>query len=365
VTPERLSAILQRQGKGEVSTVDLSEWPVLKINYSTKSTQSPARLFLKITKEGASSSPDVNNKRQALGSTGQNEVAFYQLASSRQAELPMILKCYDAAYSLEDHTAHLLLHDYSQTHLEPNWTVPVPRHREEIMRCSAQFHSTWWQHSQLRQLKRTDLNINLNCQNEVVYQTYVRNQQEAFPFFVNFMGEALSVQMRKLYERTLEALPGFWSRYLAPRLESLENVTLLHGDSHWQQFVCPVDPAKNPTYMADMECFHVGLPAADLAYRLCFSWTVEERWQMEDDLIRLYLEELQANEVSGYSYDTFRQDYKLSVIFLTLYFQYFFSHRFANRADLARKKQDLPNWWWFEYGCTSGNFLDLGCEELF
>ena len=117
--------------------------------------------------------------------------------------------------------------------------------------------------------------------------------------------------------------------------------------------------------MADMECFHAGLPAADLAYRHCFSWTVEQRRTMEPGLIREYLEELQANGVNGYGYDEFMQDYRLSVIFLTLYFQYFFSYRFANRSDPVQKRADLPGWWWFEYGCTSANFVDLNCIELF
>ena len=242
---EWLNSVLRGKGileQAEVAAVDVSEWPVLKLSYAVEPKGKPgfpARLFLKIIKEGASTSPDINNKRQALGSTGQNEVDFYRLAVSRQ-DLPMILPCYDVASSPDDRTAHLLLQDYSLTHVEPAWTVPITRHREEITRCSAQFHSKWWQYAQLSQVKRIDLNINLNCQDEAGYKEYVRVQQEAFPYFVDFLGDNLTPSMRKMYERTLTALPNFWPKYLKPRLETLENITLLHGDSHWGQFVCPL-----------------------------------------------------------------------------------------------------------------------------
>ncbi len=348
VTIEWLSQVLEREGVQDgcvVSHIDRSNWPGLVVNYNAanESSVAPARLYLKVVQEDPlNSSPDILIKRRAISDGGANEVAFYALIADRRAELPMIVRCYDAVHNPARRVSHLLLHDYSQTHLEVDWPVPSQPHREQIIDCTADFHAYWWERPELSEIKKIDLNIKLNCQDEASYQAYVTQQVEAFPYFVEFMGDRLDTTMRQHFEKALAALPGLWQSYLAPRLSS-QRMTLLHGDSHWGQFVCPKQPQSQMTYMGDMACFHTGLPAADLAYRLCFSWPVEKRREMEDALIRRYLTRLEARGVTNYDYDAFMQDYRLSLIFLTFYFQYFFTARFENRTDPARKEKNCPS----------------------
>jgi hypothetical protein len=363
LTPGRLTTILHRAGvldQGQVRAIDSAEIPHrslprhLTIRYSNDASPSaPRRLYLKL-----------ENRPEIAGGLGQQEVAAYRALAGHREKLPMVLRCYDAARDAERRISHLLLEDFSSTHLLPSWPVPKQVDREQIIDCTARFHAYWWEHRDLQHFSVRDPNIEFDCTDEQTYQSYVRRYQDAFGYFADFMGDRMAPADRRLYGQVLACLPTLWERYLVERFVVGTALTLIQGDSHWCQFACPNNAATDQTLMFDLECLHVGLPAFDLAYRLPLSWTPEQRWAMEDALIERYLAGLQKYGVRGYDRDLFWLDYRISTLILTLDPLWLFTAQHLDRADRTRWGGELPGHWPAVYRHITSNFHNLHCEEL-
>lgn len=276
----------------------------------------------------------------------------------------MVLRCYDAACNADRRTSHLLLQDFSTTHAPPSWPVPKQADRERIIDCTARFHAYWWNRQELGDFSARDPNIEFDCTDEQTYQAYARRYQDAFSYFADFMGDRMTADNRRLYDKVLEGLPTLWARYLDERFTGRTALTLIQGDSHWCQFACPNNAEPTQTYMFDLECLHIGLPAFDLAYRLPLSWTPEQRRDMEDTLIERYLAGLRQYGVLGYDRERFWLDYRLSTLILTLDPLWLFTAQHPDRADRKRWGGELPGHWPEVYRHITSNFHDLHCEDL-
>src|SRR5947207_927534 len=90
VTPEWLTAVLRREGvleRGAVVAVNASSLPHLTLSYSPDApADAPTSLFLKF---GRRSGP--------ASEVGHLEVAVYRVLAPFRDDLPMLLRCYDAA----------------------------------------------------------------------------------------------------------------------------------------------------------------------------------------------------------------------------------------------------------------------------
>jgi len=357
VTPNWLTAVLKREGvldRGEVHTVDSARLPYLEVGYSPDAPDSaPPRLFLKL-----------QQRRNIAGGNGRPEVQAYQAWGKLRADLPMLLRCYDAAYDDDRSISHLLLQDFSVTHRLPAWPVPLPAHRAAVTECSAQFHAYWWEHPELSDFAALDPNLELDCATEGAYRAYTQRYQDAWGAFADFAGSNLARDDRGLYEAILTDLPALWPRYLAGRFATKQGLTLVQGDSHWGQFACPNRPSRDPVYLFDLECVHVGLPAADLAYRLPFSWTPAQRSMMELDIIERYLTALRCSGVRGYGREHFWQDYRLSFIFVALYPLKPFTARLVATTTENWAGGNAPNWFWRDLTLIVSNLRDLDCTAL-
>ena len=357
VTPGWLTAVLRREGvldRGEVVAVDAARLPHLAVTYSPDAPASaPATLFLKF---GRRSSP--------ASEIGHLEVAKYRALAAFRDELPMLLRCYDAAHDVAVDSSHLLLADVSATHALHTARIPQPDVRDAIIDCTARIHAFWWEHPQRELFTAYDSNIELECTDAASYLAYVARYQEAYPNFADFVGEKLTAGERAMYEALLAALPSLWPRYLASRFIDWQAITLVQGDSHWGQFALSRHPGEQRVLMLDLEDLHWGLPAVDLAYRLTTGWTPEERHALEQDVIARYLAGLREYGVSGYDHERFWQDYRLSTIFLALYPLKRFTARFDDRADHRRKEASLPGWWWDVLEYVLANYRDMRCDDL-
>src|SRR5215210_4987410 len=117
--PDWLTLVLRERGvlgegavvavESRASTAWNSNSYYLQVSYSGHAPAgAPRRLFLKMSKE-----PEW----------GREEVEFYRFVEDKRAThaafLPMLVPCYDAAYSAESGMSHLLLADLSATHFTP------------------------------------------------------------------------------------------------------------------------------------------------------------------------------------------------------------------------------------------------------
>ena len=349
VSPEWLTQVLQKKGvlnQGKVTAVHKkpSQSTITSIiarlaaNYSDEAPKSaPSRLFLKISK------PDFD---PALSSTvGKNEVEFYTIVVDAMSD-PSTVRCYDAAYAPETGKSHLLLADLSDTHFQTEWPLPPTQlHCEKVMDCIATFHAFWWEHSHLGK------DIGELPTAEAVKEN-IRDFDKRGRNFVDFLGDRLSVDRRKVYEKVLAALPRLWGQHRWARLAERKAFTLVHGDAHFWSFLYPYDPDKDNVHIIDWQLWHIGIGTDDLAYMIALHWYPERRHAMEKELLRQYHHELLRHGVANYAWDECWLDYRVS----------------------ATRNLLIPVWewsvkvpaavWWSHLERAMLAFHDLECDEL-
>jgi hypothetical protein len=332
IDPAWLTRLLQERGalvRGRVSVVrkqvvrtNTATAAHLEVDYSDAAPSSaPRRLFVKL------------GRRRV-------EVEFYNRIAPAMPDSPAA-HCYDAAYSPETGSSHMLFDDLSATHIAPEGELPPSlEDTERLADALAAFHAYWWQHPRLR----TDIA-------EIAEDVpgYVLGvAREAFPGFVDVLGDRLSTMRCRRYERILAAwpLPAY-----AARLAAGQAVTLVHGDTHYWNFLAPRDPAAGTVRIVDWAVWHIGVGPFDLAYMIALFWFPERRARMEQGLVRRYHARLLERGVISYDWEQCWLDYRTAVVFHLLW--PIFWHRY------------LPEYiWWntLEKGMLA--FEDLACVEL-
>jgi hypothetical protein len=261
LTAERLTQILRARGvldRGEVIAVRRQSYASntagvahLEVSYSDdRPPDAPTRLFLK------------------LGSR-RIEVEFYNLIAPAMPQAP-VLRCYEAAFSSDAGLSHLLFDDLSTTHHVPEGALPPPlADTERMVDALAQVHAHWWQHPQLNR------DIAAVCEDVPAYVVGVA--KAAFSDFVDLLGDRLSDERRAVYERLFAVWPP---PGLAERRATGQAMTLIHGDTHFWNFLVPRSPDADqvrimigrsgtsaparPTWPICSHCF--GFPSAARAW---------------------------------------------------------------------------------------------------
>jgi hypothetical protein len=330
VTPNWLTAVLKKSGvltQGEVGGVETAQTATLTataipltLRYSDDAPAAvPEKLFLKLGRR-------------------KPEVDFYNVVLPLMTGVPVV-QCYDAAFANHLGVSHLLMDDVSATHVEPPDALPlseaVSRQLIDILAC---LHAQWWEHPRLADDLRAVLDD---------VPTFILKQvQDGFAHFRDTLGDRLSPKRRGWYERILAAWPlPSWQA----RLRSHQAVTLVHGDSHWWNFLLPRD--EGPIYLIDWAVWHLNVGPSDLAYLFGQSCYGEWRARFERPLVEYYHERLLAYGVTGYSWEQCWLDYRTTMVFHALW--PIFHHAWA------------PNiLWWRNLECCMSAFEALHCEEL-
>ena len=184
VTAAWLTSILRREGvldRGSVAAVETATLPHLTLRYSADApAAAPSRLFLKL-----------QQRRNIAGGNGRPEVRAYHAWADQRESLPMLPRCYDAAYDEDIARSHLLLQDFSATHALPAWPVPTSEHQAWVTDCTAHFHARWWEKQGNRAFGTLDPNLEYDSDDEAAYQVYARRYQDAYTTFANFTGDRL------------------------------------------------------------------------------------------------------------------------------------------------------------------------------
>jgi hypothetical protein len=218
------------------------------------------------------------------------ETKFYQHIAPTLSEVAL-LTCYDAQY--DDSNSHLLLQHVDQTHFTPPDAVPMP-----LLYCE---------------------------------------------MIVDALGDRLSAERLQRYEGILAAFPRY--RPNGPK-------TLVHGDSHWWNFLYPNDPAAHPLYLIDWAVWNVNLGVSDIAYTIALQCYPERRARIEQPLVRRYHDRLLRDGIREYDWEQCWEDYRRMVVDHCLW------------PILWQQCGLSPNIWWFALECTMAAFEGLHCEEL-
>jgi len=342
-TPAWLTDILRVSGvlpRGAVVDIRMAVEPPgnstivrLAPSYSDDAPPSvPSRLLLKLSRlQGAE--PSLTGERR------QAEVDFY----SRIAPLmprPPVPRCHSAAYAPASGAAHLLFDDLSQTHHAYKSVDRVDRPAgEALMRALAQIHAFWWERPTLGDMAARPTTQRVAADIDEMRQWY--------PRFADVLGEQLSPQWRRTYERVLAALPR-----LLQRLTDGRPLTLIHGDANLSNSLLPRDAARHRALIIDWEFWNISYVGEDLANLMALFWPREQRQALELPLLRAYHAALVQFGVSCYDWPALWYDYRLAIVARVLFIPMWFWYG-APTFDA-----------WYHLRCAMQAFEDLDCVDL-
>jgi Ecdysteroid kinase-like family len=272
---------------------------------------------------------------------GHQEVAFYRdVAPSLPAGL--VPRCFAAHYTDATTPWHLVLEDLTETHaVATEWPLPPSEAQcRKILRALGRLHAAWWDDPRLGVTIGTWLD-------DAAMNRFIQQLIGHFAVFADHLGGELSGERRTFYERLITALPQLHKRYHDAR-----NITLAHGDAHvWNCFL-PRN-GSNDVRWFDWDGWRIRVPTSDLAYMIAVHWYPERRQRLERALLDHYHAALLENGVRSYNRTDMQDDYRLSVLWLTI------TPVFQAGLKLP------PVIWWNNFQRIMAAVDDLECRALF
>ena len=287
------------------------------------------------------------------------EVQFYRLIAGLPPAAPAIVPCYAAEHDPASGDSYLLLHDLSETHAPPVTRdqqlsivggVPPDEAIEQVTDALAQHHAYWWDRAAL---DGGTFAVGYWSRDAERFAQYVERRSRSWQSLIEHEVSWFPEDLRALYEHAFAHLRAHWQRWLEPRFRTRANLTLVHGDAYYANFLCP-KAAEGPTYLLDWQSPTVDINGYDLANLCATFWTSEQRreGEREQKLLRRYLLVLQAHGVSNYTWDDLAADYQSGLIYWLLV-------PLQDRYDGAPRE-----YWWPKMQCLAAAFREWGCAEL-
>jgi len=304
VTIEWLTAVLSTSDAltyGTVAAFDTDagqgNWSsnaVLRLRYEEGARgKLPRRVFLKMVDTGASSSDE---------SFGESEVIYYTRDYIDVEDVPLI-RCYDAAYSSEQHRYHLLLDDLSETHIEAAEKTPTLEYGLALAEGLAAMHARWWGTHGLAKARAP-----------VHSEKHIRRFAALAVPGAGHIIENFSAQLEPHWPDMMRALYANHPEAMVERTKDANGFTLIHGDVGHNNVLVP-HTGDRPLYIIDRQPFDWSLTTwlgvYDLAYAMVLDWEIETRRQLEMQILRRYHDQLIKKGVEDYSWQRLQNDYGL------------------------------------------------------
>jgi hypothetical protein len=237
--------------------------------------------------------PSPDERSRARGRSGGEylrEVRFYQrLAGRAGLRLPA---CHLAVLDEDTCDFTLLLGDLAPAVQGDQMTGATREQARVILRQAALLHAAYWADPTLQEepyLARTAAGT------EAIGQFLTA----VYPGFLDAYGDALPPGGAELGERFVRSMPAWAERDDAPRC-------LVHGDFRVDNMMFGPDGVT----VVDWQTIQQGPAAADVAYFLGASLTVDDRRAHEDELLAGYHGELCAAGVTDRPLERLRADYR-------------------------------------------------------
>ena len=360
VTPRWLTAVLREEGllnSGEVLTITSEETGAF--NSSTQ------RLTIQYSNDAT---PKLETKMVLKRNTleawaieaGAEVVKFYQLVATLHPSPPALVPCYASAYDSSSGNSYLLLQDLSETHAPPVTRdqqlsivhgVPSAIHIERVVDTLAHHHAYWWDHPLL--LTET-FPVGYWSQNAERFAQYLQRRQTAWDSLCANEADWFPAEYRDFYDQVLTHLRQHWEQYLEPRFRTQTDLTLVHADAYFANFLCPRSEDSGTTYLLDWQSPVVDIGGYDLANLCATFWTSEQRHEAnrEKKILERYYATLQTHGVTNYSWENLLTDYQTGLIYWLLV-------PVQDRHGGAGK-----DYWWPKMQCLVTAFHEWHCDRL-
>jgi hypothetical protein len=248
-------------------------------------------------------------------------------------------RCFEAHWDADRNTGHLLLEDFTETHVvATTWPLPPTNAQmQAILRARARFHAEWWNDPRLGTTVGTPV--------AEAAKGELQGLADELKRFAFRLGDRLPRERRDLYDRFLAAAPDL----LASRRR--HNLTVVQGDAHvWNCFL-PKDGGSDDVRLFDWDSWRVAPGSDDLANMMTLHWYPDHRRRIERPLLDLYHATL-AEYGIVYDRQTLDDDYRLSVLW-----------QIATPVWQAAWRMP-PVVWWNHLERVFMAVDDLGCRDL-
>ncbi len=298
----------------------------------TYSSDAPANLPRRLMVKSPLSRPLVSD--DSIG-----EAKFYRRLAPALGTPPLV-RCLAALEDDECDAGTVVLEDLRSTHDHPPWPLEPSRSQCEIaLDALALVHAKW------RQAPALGAAVGKLHTPESL-TTMVQGIAAHLPAFIDALGDRLTAEGRRIYERVFGSPLKPWMRLTDPRA-----LTVIHGDAHTWNFLFPRSGA-GPAFLIDWQLWHIDLGARDLAFFIALHWYPSRRHELELALTRYYYDRLLTHGLENYSFDELWLDYRRCVV-RNLTIPIIFWSRGMN-----------PEGWRHRLECALASYCDLVCDEL-
>ena len=251
--------------------------------------------------------PTVNEQNRQVARTFDNyqrEVRFYQCAAHRT---PMRTPALYHADVDGDGNFVLVLEDLSAWVQGDQVRGATSKQAERCMAALAELHASFW-----NQVDEGDLDWMPDTYPSLMSDGLLQGTTLVYDAFNSHFSEHVPAVLRGLKERYVHALPRL-QRWMngAPR-------TVIHGDFRMDNLFFGRGPGAAMA-CCDWQGSLRGKGVHDVAYFLSGSLPVAHRRRAERQLLRVWLESLQAGGVTGYTFEDAWEDYRRAVLMLWCY----------------------------------------------
>src|SRR4051812_7746128 len=235
----------------------------------------------------------------------QKECGFYRDLAATSGDLSP--SSHHVTFEPETHDFVLLLDDVGHHRQADQIGGIDPADAEIAVRALARLNATWWEHPDLL------AGPYVRPLNESPFPEAVSTSYDAaWPVALEAYGSLMSDDIRAFGGRYSSLFPWFCDRLCE------SPVTLTHGDWRGDNLFFTGDPDV-PLIAVDWQLISVAKGVKDFTYFVTQSLRVEDRAAHEEDLLRIWLDQLHADGVGAYDFDQAWEDYRLSVAWAFVY----------------------------------------------
>ena len=173
------------------------------------------------------------------------------------------------------------------------------------LRAIAGFHAHWWNSEKIKGL---DWLTSETTDSDFVSPWILNQYQEAFPIFVDKTGALLVDAVKTFGEQLPGKLVGKSQFGKLPR-------TLVHGDFRLENVFFGASLGEQDFAVIDWQDISRGEGVWDVAWFIGGCLQVTSKRQVEEwQLLKIYHETLEANGVSGYTFNACWKDYRRAIL---------------------------------------------------
>ena len=267
------------------------------------------------------------------------EVGFARHVAPLLSHSSMV-KCHSALFENKLGQSNLIFEDIQASHKFFDSNIELDyAELQHVVLTLAGFHRIGWEHPKFASTGQIGSNLN-----DLPNNLALPRARQMLDSFFEAMGSELSTKQKTRYQRIFDLLPHpAWTN----RRDNLINMTLVHGDVHTGNLALPIN-AKESVRLLDWSLWHINFPTYDLSYLLALHTKPEIRKKIEKKLLEQYHAAL---GVYKYSFEQLIDDYRISILFQTVWPVFF--HSFAPQEIWKPLHNNIVE-----------AFDDWSCEEL-